>query len=229
MNKWIIVVMAFVSAAFAGESGKRLPILDCGAVGDAVTLNTKPIQTAIDQLASGGGGTVIIPKGVFLSGALFLKPGMNLHMEKESVIKGSTDMTQYPVRRIRIEGHFEAAYTPALINAEGCDGLQLTGEGTLDGSGRPTWDLFWKLRNAAADKKKFKNLSIPRAQLCIINDSKNVLVDGITFKGCYFSVTDDCIAMKGSKGPDALNDKDSPPVERVRISDCTFKRGGVYD
>src|SRR5438132_8538096 len=40
-----------------------------------------------------------------------------------------------------------------------------------------------------------------------------------------FSVTDDCIAMKGSKGFDALNDKDSPPVEHVRVSDCTFKRG----
>ncbi len=47
----------------------------------------------------------------------------------------------------------------------------------------------------------------------------------VGIKGCYFSVTDDSVCMKGSKGPDALNDKESPPVERVRVSDCTFKRG----
>jgi alpha-L-rhamnosidase len=254
-------------------AGARLSIAEVGAVGDGTTLNTEKIKSAIDQLAAKGGGTVVIPKGVFVSGALFLKPGVNLHLDKDAVLKGTTDMRNYPERRIRIEGHFEEHYTPALVNAEGCDGVQITGEGTLDGTGRPVWDQFWKLRNAAADKKNFRNLSIPRAQLCIINHSKNVRVEGVTFKdsqywnlhlydcrgvtvrgarfqvpddykqapstdgidvdscqdveikGCHFSVTDDCICMKGSKGPMAMEDKDSPPVEHVRISDCTFTRG----
>jgi polygalacturonase len=253
-------------------ASRRASIADLGAVGDGTTLNTKAIQSAIDRM-SADGGTLVIPKGVFLSGALFLKPGVNLHLAKDAVLKASTNITDFPERRVRIEGHFEEHYTPALVNAEGCDGLRIDGEGTLDGSGRPIWDLFWKLRGAAKDQKNFPNLSIPRAQLCIINNSKNVVVNGVTFKdsqywnlhlydcrnvtvqsarfqvpddyerapstdgidvdscqdveikGCYFSVTDDCIAMKGSKGPDALNDKASPPVERVRISDCTFKRG----
>lgn len=252
---------------------RRVSIVESGAVGDGARLNTADIQSAIDELATKGGGTLVIPRGVFLSGAIFLKPGVNLHVEKDGVLKGTTDMKNYPERRIRIEGHFEEHYTPGLVNAEGCDGLRITGEGALDGNGRTVWDLFWKLRNAAADKKNFRNLSIPRAQLCIINHSKNVFIDGVTFKdsqywnlhlyncrnvtvqnarfhvpddyerapstdgidvdscqdveikGCYFSVTDDSICMKGSKGPGALNDKDSPPVERVRISDCTFKRG----
>jgi alpha-L-rhamnosidase len=39
-------------------------------------------------------------------------------------------------------------------------------------------------------------------------------------------VTDDCIACKGSKGPHAMEDKDSPAVERIRVRNCTFKRGG---
>jgi alpha-L-rhamnosidase len=274
------LALAFLVAPFSSAvaqdspvSSTRVSITDFQAVGDGNTINTGAIQSAIDHVATKGGGTLVIPKGVFLTGAIFLKPGVNLHFDKDAVIKCSTDMKNFPERRIRIEGHFEEHYTPALINAEGCDGLQITGEGTLDGNGRPIWDQFWKLRNAAPDKKNFKNLSIPRAQLCIINHSKSVLVDGITFKdsqywnlhlyncrnvtvqnarfqvpddykdapstdgidvdscqdvaikGCYFSVTDDCIAMKGSKGPDALNDKDSPPVEHVSISDCTFKRG----
>jgi alpha-L-rhamnosidase len=47
----------------------------------------------------------------------------------------------------------------------------------------------------------------------------------VTIEGCDFSVTDDCIAAKGSKGPHALEDKDSPPVERIRVRNCTFRRG----
>lgn len=249
-------------------------ITDFGAIGDGRTLDTVRIQSAIDQLAVKGGGTVVIPKGVFMTGAIFLKPGVNLHLETGAVLKGTTDMKDYPRMRIRIEGHFEESYSSGLINAEHCNGLRIDGAGVLDGSGRPIWDLFWKQRRASNDPRNFRNLGLLRAQLCIINHSTNVVVDGVTFKnsqywnlhlyscrgvrvqearfevpddyqqapstdgidvdgcedvtikGCYFSVTDDCIAMKGSKGPDALNDKDSPPVEHVRISDCTFKRGG---
>jgi len=264
---------AIPSSAPASSPTVVFDITHYGAVGDGKTLNTLAIQSAIDKSAAAGGGTLLVPQGEFLSGALFLKPGVNLHLEKDAVLKGTTDMTNYPEGRIRIEGHFEEHYTPALVNAEGCDGLQITGEGTLDGNGLPIWEEFWKLHDAAPDKKNFKNLSIPRAQLCIINNSKNVLVDGVTFKdsqywnlhlyncrnvtvqnarfqvpddykrapssdgidvdssqdveikGCYFSVTDDSVCMKGSKGPNALDDKDSPPVEHVRVSDCTFKRG----
>jgi len=48
----------------------------------------------------------------------------------------------------------------------------------------------------------------------------------VTISNCFFSVGDDDIALKGSKGPFALDDKDSPPVEHIRIQDCTFEAGG---
>jgi polygalacturonase len=54
-----------------------------------------------------------------------------------------------------------------------------------------------------------------------LDSSRNVTIDG-----CYFSVTDDCIAAKGSKGPHAMKDTDSPPVEHIRIRNCVYKRGG---
>ena len=53
-----------------------------------------------------------------------------------------------------------------------------------------------------------------------VDSSRNVTVDG-----CYFSVTDDCIACKGSEGPHANEDTDSPPVEHIRIHNCEYKRG----
>src|SRR5205807_4864100 len=124
----ITIALVALTMRCAGAQTK-LSIADAGAVADDTTLNTEKIQASIDQLATKGGGTLVIPKGVFLTGALFLKPGVNLHLEKDAVLKGTTDMKNYPERRIRIEGHFEEHYTPALVNAEGCDGLQITGEG----------------------------------------------------------------------------------------------------
>ncbi|HZQ44689.1 MAG TPA: glycosyl hydrolase family 28 protein, partial [Acidobacteriaceae bacterium] len=54
-----------------------------------------------------------------------------------------------------------------------------------------------------------------------VDSSRNVTIDG-----CFFSVTDDCIALKGSKGPRAEEDTTSPPVEHIRVRNCTYKRGG---
>lgn len=261
------------TARAATPAGTRASITGFGAVADDATINTRAIQAAIDKLAGSGGGTVVVPAGVFVSGALFFKPGVHLHLEEGAVLKCSTDMKHFPAQRTRIEGHFEESFNPALINAKGCDGLQITGQGTFDGAGRPIWDEFWRLRNAAPDKHNFRNLAVPRARLALIENSRGVVVDGVTFKdsqfwnlhlyrcrdvvvrnarfqvpddykqapstdgidldscqdvtieGCDFSVTDDCIAAKGSKGPHALEDKDSPPVERIRVRNCTFRRG----
>ena len=263
--------------------GRPLPVLaarsnhfaitDFGAVADGVTVNTAAIQKTIEHAAAQGGGTVVVPAGVFVSGALFLKPKVNLHLEQGAVLRCSTDLKHFPAGRTRIEGHFAPNFNPALINANGCDGLKISGAGTLDGAGRPIWDLFWKLRNAAPDPHNFKNIGIPRARLALIERSRDVTIEGVTFKdsqfwnlhlyrcqqvtvrnarfqvpddyhqapssdgidldscqnvlveGCYFSVTDDCIAAKGSKGPLAMEDQDSPPVIGIRVRNCEFKRG----
>lgn len=264
-----VPLWSVAARAFAAPT-RELPITRSGAVGDGNTLNTRAIQGAIDQLASQGGGTVVVPKGTFISGALFLKPKVNLRLTEGAVLKCSTDLANFPSQKTRIEGHF-MNFTPAFINASQCDGFQLTGEGTLDGSGMPIWESFWKHR---AEDKGFANTGLPRARLALIEGSKDVRIDGITFKdsqfwnchlynnngvlvhnvrfhvpddykqapstdgididssrdvtvdGCFFSVTDDCIACKGSRGPHAMEDKDSPAVERIRVRNCTFKRGG---
>jgi polygalacturonase len=274
INKYLCVYSLTAFCFLSPDvSAKDYPINSFGAKGDGKTLNTEAIQSAVDAAHKDGGGTVVVPKGVFITGAIFMKPGVNLHLEEEGVLKGSTDMENYPKKSIRIEGHFEENYSSGLINAEKCDGLRITGKGVLNGNGRPVWDKFWKLRRAAEDYKNFRNLSILRAQLCIINNSDNVHIEGVTFKdsqfwnlhiyncrnvtikdarflvpddyeqapstdgidvdssqnvkitGCYFSITDDCIAMKGTWGQFALDDKESMPVTNVHISNCTFKRG----
>lgn len=265
---------ARIGAAFSAPAAfaVRVSIADEGALGDGATINTAAIQSAIDRLSAKGGGTLVIPPGVFVSGALFLKPGVNLHLENGAVLRATTDMTHFPSWPTRIEGQIRE-FTPALINADRCDGLRITGGGALDGDGREIWDEFWARRKAAADPRNFPNLGIPRARLALITNSRDVLIDGPAFKdsqfwnlhlylcqnvtvrntrftvpddykqapstdgidvdssqdilieNCSFSVTDDCIALKGTKGPFALDDKLSPPVERIRVRGCVFKRG----
>ena len=273
MNKYIVGALTLLhvtTSILMGQTGSsqepRLSIVDCGAVGDGKTLNTQTIQKGIDQLAKNGGGTLVCPPGRFLTGALFLKPGVNLHLEKEAVLLGSTNIEDYPSMPTRIEGHTQV-WRPALLNADHCDGLQITGEGTLEGGGQPFWDAFWSRYEA---DKKTKNLDVDRPRNLFIQDSKGVLLSGlslrgsgfwnihlyrcqnvivekmdirtplkapstdgidvdscqyVTIRGCYISVDDDNIAMKGTKGPFADQDKESPAVEHIRISDCTFGLG----
>src|ERR1017187_1467155 len=122
-------------------AAKQLSIAATGAVGDGVTLNTAAIQKAIDTLATNRGGTLVIPKGEFLSGAIYLKPGVNLQLDKGAVLKGSTNIEDYPEIETRIEGHFQV-WIPALVNASNVDHLRITGKGTIAGGGKPFWDAF---------------------------------------------------------------------------------------
>src|ERR1700761_240596 len=82
---WVLAAARQAGAAAATtepSAGQRsIAITDCGAVADGTTVNTAKIQSAIDALAGSGGGTVVVPAGTFVSGAIFLKPGVNLELE----------------------------------------------------------------------------------------------------------------------------------------------------
>jgi exo-poly-alpha-galacturonosidase len=114
---------------------RRCLITNSGAVGDGATVNTKAIQDAIDKCAARkGGGTLVVPRGTFRSGAIFLKQGVNLLVEKDGVLKGTANPDDYPQIKSRWEGT-EQNYTASLINAEGVTGLEISGAGTIDGAG----------------------------------------------------------------------------------------------
>lgn len=119
-------------------------IVDFGAVADGKTVNTKAIQQAIDACPKGG--TVLIPEGVFVSGALFLKGDMTL--EVNGRLKGSDDLSDYPVMIYRYEGLEQKCYA-SLLGVKGDmpgeqiknphailhRNIKICGTGTLDGNG----------------------------------------------------------------------------------------------
>jgi polygalacturonase len=108
-----------------------------GAVGDGKTLNTKAIQAAIQ--ACGAGEVVRIPKGIFLSGAIFLKSEMTLLIEEGAVLLGSSQTKDYPLMQYRWEGLEKKCYG-SLINTPGTNGarwrdIAIIGSGTIDANG----------------------------------------------------------------------------------------------
>ena len=127
-----------------GAGGACFRLQDCGIIPDG-TVQTGKLQSLIDRVSAQGGGTIVISEGTFVTGALYLKPGVHLRLERDGVLKGSDDIRDYPLCETRIEGE-NCLYFPALINAIGLDGLSITGEGTIDGNGMRFWQQFWLRR-----------------------------------------------------------------------------------
>ncbi|MFV0379184.1 MAG: glycoside hydrolase family 28 protein [Mangrovibacterium sp.] len=122
-------------------------ILGFGAKNDGKTLNTEAIQKAIDSCSKAGGGTVLVPEGTFVTGAIHLKNDVNLHISENAVLKFSTDPKDYlPLVQTRWEGNDVFNYSP-LIYANGQNNLAITGKGTIDGQGNN--EAWWPWKGAA--------------------------------------------------------------------------------
>lgn len=132
------------------SKGKVYNILDFGAKGDGIANNTKAIQKAINACTAGG--TVYIPKGIFVSGALYLKSSMTLRIEEGGVLKGSTLVEDYlPMILNRFEGWELKTYASLLnagtLNRNGTynvKDLRITGKGTISGGGKKLGDAMIK-------------------------------------------------------------------------------------
>jgi parallel beta-helix repeat protein len=161
---------------------KHYLITDYGAVADGKTLNTAAIQKAIDAAAAAGGGVLEIPQGTFLSGSIFIKPGVELYLDEGAVLLGSQNIEDYPKRMTRIEGHFEP-WRLALVNISGFDHVRVGGKGQLNGNGAPFWALFYSSRAA---NPATTNLDIERPRLMFIDHCADVSVTGISFQDSGF-------------------------------------------
>ena len=130
----LVAVWLAIGAAIPASGARRFVITSFGAVGDGKTSNTPAIQSLIDRVAKEGGGTVVVPDGTFLTGALFFKQGVNLFIEKNGTLKGSVEQSDYPQVKTRWEG-IEREWTSALLNFTDMNGVDVSGDGTVDGSG----------------------------------------------------------------------------------------------
>ncbi len=248
------------------DLGKPFVITDYGVVNDSLRVQTSAIQNTIDEAARQGGGVIVIPNGVFLSGALFFKPKTSLYLSEGAVLKGSDVISDFPIMSSRMEGQ-NLDYFPALVNAYGVDHFSISGKGTVNGNGLNYWKAFWQRRK---ENPNCTNLEVSRPRLVFIWNSNDVQIQdvklinsgfwtthlykcnnvklldlyiysprepvkapstdaididacsNILVRGCYLSVNDDAIALKGGKGPLADKDSNNGANENIIIENCNF-------
>ena len=163
------------------DLGKQYIITDHG-ISDDGKIYTEQFQALIDEVSSNGGGVIVVPSGTYYTGALFFKNGVNLYIEENGVLKGSDDISDYPLCMTRIEGE-SCKYFPALLNFEEVDGVKICGKGTVDGNGEKSWKAFWLRRRW---NPKCTNKDEQRPRLLFVSNSKNVLVSGLKLQNSHF-------------------------------------------
>jgi polygalacturonase len=114
---------------------RSVNIADIGGVADGMTLNTEVFANAIDKMSSKGGGKVIVPAGIWLTGPIVLKDNINLHLEDGAMVRFSPDFDLYPVVWSTFEGVMTyRAQSP--ISGRDLTNIALTGAGVIDGNGQ---------------------------------------------------------------------------------------------
>jgi polygalacturonase len=117
-------------------------IIKYGAVADGVTLNTKSINQAIEACSKKGGGVVLVPTGMWLTGPVVLKSNVNLHLQRNAVLQFTEDFNQYPL----VQGNWEGLpqmRNQSPISATNETNIAITGYGIIDGAG-DAWRMVKK-------------------------------------------------------------------------------------
>lgn len=113
-----------------------------GSVPDGKILNTAPIQEAINWLSAKGGGVVLVPAGLWLTGPLVLRSNINLHLAIGATLLFTKDFNQYPL----VEGNWEGSpqiRNQSPISANKATNIAITGRGIIDGNG-DAWRMVKK-------------------------------------------------------------------------------------
>lgn len=143
--KSFLVFTLFITSFFLTSGNNNLyNILDFGAVGDNSTINTKAIQSAIDR-CSEKGGKVYFPAGEYISGTLYLKSNVTIHLSENAKLIGSTNIKDYPHNNPEYKFYGDTWVKQSLIYAEKQENIAITGKGTIDGQG-------WAFKNTTRKK-----------------------------------------------------------------------------
>jgi len=109
-------------------------ITEYGAVNDGISLNTEAINRAIEECNGAGGGKVVIPEGVWITGPIRLQSNVNLHVDEGAVVLFSDDFDDYPFIYTYFEGRRDFRAMPPLYG-DTLENIAITGKGIFDGSG----------------------------------------------------------------------------------------------
>ncbi len=231
-------------------SAKVYSVVDFGAINDGKTISTIAIPKAIDLCTKEGGGTVLLTGGgKYMSGTVYLKDNVTLHIDNGTALPGSNRYSDYSTDTHKNMYKNEPHLNRCFIFAKDAKSIAIEGNGTIDGNGNRADSIFVDERPMLM---RFMNCSnIHLADINIVNPAAwtsawlywdditvtgikiqsrvNWNGDGLDFDGCTnvrvsncsFDNSDDCICLQTSR-PDK-------PCRDIVISNCLFstKWGGI--
>lgn len=221
----LLVVLATSLGARAAEvsanNRRHFNIVDYGAKGDGIRLETGSINKTIEACSVAGGGEVLIPAGKFLSGTIHLRSHVAFHLEAGARIIGTTNLSAYSAPNV-------PAFLPeakwgkwhrALIVGEGLEDVSISGEGTIDGN--KVFDPTGEEKMRGPHTIAFVNCRDFRIRDVSILDSANYAI--------FFQVSDhvDVRNVTITGGWDGVHFRGAPehPCREVSITSCRFSTG----
>ncbi|HUR30486.1 MAG TPA: glycosyl hydrolase family 28 protein [Saprospiraceae bacterium] len=201
-------------------------ILSYGAIPDCKTLNSAAIQSAIDAANQNGGGRVVIPAGSFLSGSIIMKSGVEMHLDKNATLLGSTNPEHYS----------KLKRWTALIMADNQTNISITGPGEIDGQGRKLAlhidSLFYagKIDSAFYNFVEMRPSHYIRPQILEFMQCKNITIKNVSLKNaaCWVQTYDQChniILDNVRVESDAYWNNDGIDIQdshNVRVTNCNI-------
>lgn len=234
------------------KSDKIYNLKDFGVENNG-NLVTRQIQKVIDLSYQNGGGTVVMPAGNYLSGALFFPRGVNFHIEEGATLTSTINREDFPVIKTRFEG-IEREWRSAFLNFDNSENVKFSGKGTIDGkglewkkipfgsNGRPRMICFtncpggevsglkminqasWCLHVLYTNGFKIEGCDIRALEY--IPSSDGIDIDSscdIYINNVRIESHDDCISIKSGKDEDGR--RVARPSENILIENCHFAYG----
>jgi len=242
----ILAVLGFAAGLTFAADQPTFNVLDYGAKGDGTTKDTAAIQGALDACTNSGGGTVLVPEGVYLTGSIIVHANTTLQLAARANLLGSPDIADYPIVNVRWEGEFREGHR-ALISATEAANVTITGGaifgppltlGKLRSPRGPVlieltgctnallenfttqYQQLWSIHILFCNHLTAHNLTIRTVNA----NGDGIDVDscaGVTIDHCDINTGDDAISLKSGRGLAAQNL--NRPTENVVIRDCRLQ------
>ncbi|MFC3559990.1 glycoside hydrolase family 28 protein [Pedobacter jamesrossensis] len=233
------LVLLFTSVAIA--QAQTLPIIqqvkfkkdttsivNFGAKGDGVTLNTISINKTIANVSQKGGGVVLIPSGLWLTGPIELKSNVNLHLKRDAILQFTDDFNQYKL----VEGNWEgqpAWRNQSPISGTNLQNIAITGSGIIDGNGG-AWRMVKKDKLTETQWKKL----VSRGGL-VSEDGKTWYPSEKTFKGSKIKNAGIIVAGKTAADYEDIKDFLRPNLlvltscKKILLEGVTFQNSPAWN